>query len=211
MPRSPTHRVGRPGANSSVSETSAKSAFSSGGFEATKFAIPSPPTSSSPSSSTRTFSGSLPLAGQQRFQRLHLRPHLALVVHRAAGVDVAVAFGGLEGRREPLVQRIGRLHVVVPINQHRGLARGVQPVGIDQRVARGLNQPHVLHADALQLRRQHLGGLRQSPLCSGSVEIEGIRSRSFSSFKKAGVVLACKLNRGQRHRKAPFLNRQKRV
>src|ERR1035437_10411340 len=62
MPRRPTHRVGRPGAKSSVSETRAKSAFSSGGLEATKAAIPSPPTSSSPSKMMRTLTGSLPLA-----------------------------------------------------------------------------------------------------------------------------------------------------
>ena len=43
----------------------------------------------------------------------------------------------LEGRGLPQFQRIGRLHVVVAVAQHGGLARRVQPVGIDQRMLAG--------------------------------------------------------------------------
>ena len=60
---------------------------------------------------------------------------LALVVDGAAGVEVAVALGRLEGRRKPFVERIGRLHVVVAVEKHGGLTGGVQPVGVDQRMA----------------------------------------------------------------------------
>ena len=59
-PRRPTHNVGRSGAYISVSETRAKSAFNFSGFSRTYFAIDSPPTSSSPSTSRRILMGSLP-------------------------------------------------------------------------------------------------------------------------------------------------------
>jgi len=66
---------------------------------------------------------------QQRFQCLNLGHHLAFVVDRAARVDVAIALRGLEGRRKPLVERVGRLHIVVAVNEHGGLApHGRRPV-----------------------------------------------------------------------------------
>src|SRR6266700_3636276 len=54
------HRVGRLGANSSVSQTSAKSALSLAFSLRTYAEIDSPPTSSSPSMMNFTLSGSLP-------------------------------------------------------------------------------------------------------------------------------------------------------
>jgi hypothetical protein len=45
---------------------------------------------------------------------LEVHEDLALVIGAAARVDLAVAHRGLEGRRDPLVQRIHGLHVVVP-------------------------------------------------------------------------------------------------
>ena len=60
MPRSPTHNVGRSGANISVSQITAASAFSRAGFEATYRSTCSPPVSSSPSIRNFTFTGSRP-------------------------------------------------------------------------------------------------------------------------------------------------------
>ena len=119
---------------------------------------------------------------KQRFQGLHMHPHLSLVVHRAARVEVAIALRRLEGRRLPLVQRLRRLHVVVPIQQHRRRGppvhrgRGMKIVCIHQRMSlafrnhlrrpgagrkhrlrrRCLDQPHVLHPGPPQLRRHKL-------------------------------------------------------
>ena len=59
----------------------------------------------------------------QRLQRLDLRPHLALVVTGAAAIEVAVALCWLEGRRKPLVVRIGGLHIVVAVKKRGGLTR----------------------------------------------------------------------------------------
>ena len=99
------------------------------------------------------------LCGEQRFKRFDLRNHLPFVVDCTAGIDVAVALGWLEGRREPFVERIGRLHIVVAVDEHRGLAGGVQPVSVDQGMAFAFNEPCVLHADAFELSQQGLGSL----------------------------------------------------
>ena len=69
-----------------------------------------------------------------------MREHLALVVGGAAGVEVAVAHGGLERGREPGLKRLGGLHVVMPVDQQRRLAGRTQPFGVDDRVALGLDQ-----------------------------------------------------------------------
>jgi len=90
------------------------------------------------------------MALHQRLDGLDLHPQLALVVDCAAGVDVLVALGRLERRRDPLVQRLRRLDVIMRVAQDRGLAGRVQPVGVDQRMALGRNDLHVLHADAAQ-------------------------------------------------------------
>ena len=132
--------------------------------------------------------------GQQRLERLDLRDHLALVVDRAAGVEIAVALGGLEGRREPLVERVGRLHIVVAVDEHGRLAGGMQPVGIDQRMAFGLNQARVLHADALELGEQRLGGFAAVGRVLGQRGDGGNAQQSLQIIEKTGVVLACIVN-----------------
>src|SRR3990167_8679592 len=85
------------------------------------------------------------------FQRLEVHEDLALVVHHAAGVELAVAQGQLPGRREPLVERLGRLHVVVAVEEQGGFAGGVQPLAVDDGMAGGGDELHFLQADALHL------------------------------------------------------------
>ena len=84
---------------------------------------------------------------QPRPRRQHVGDQLPLVVAGAAAVEAAVAHGGLERRAGPRLQRIGRLHVVVPVAQqrerapisrladHHGLGRGVDHVGSHAEVA----------------------------------------------------------------------------
>ena len=55
---------------------------------------------------------------------LQVGEHLPLVVGGPPGVEVAVADGRLERRREPGLQRLGGLDVVVAVDQDRRLARG---------------------------------------------------------------------------------------
>ena len=61
--------------------------------------------------------------------------HLALVVRGAAGVQPAVAHGGLERRAGPLLERVGRLHVVVAVDQQRRPAGHVRALGPHHRMA----------------------------------------------------------------------------
>ncbi len=99
------------------------------------------------------------VASHQGFDGFDLHPELAFVVHRAAGIDIVVAFRRLKGRADPLVERIGRLHVVVRVAEHGRLTRSVQPVGVNQRMAFGGDQFHVLHADSPEFVGHYVGGL----------------------------------------------------
>ena len=58
-----------------------------------------------------------------RFDRLQEAEDLALVVGRAARVETTAAHRRLERRRGPLAERIGRLHIVMAVNQQGGRAR----------------------------------------------------------------------------------------
>src|ERR1019366_2886949 len=102
------------------------------------------------------------LAGglQQAFHGLHLNIDLPFVVAGTAAVDVVAADFGLERRRFPLVERIGRLHVVVAIEEDGGLVGGAEPLGVDQRVAvaRVFDQLGGGHAGGQQIVQCELGG-----------------------------------------------------
>ena len=98
------------------------------------------PTSSSPSIRNFTWSGKFAAGLDPGFDAFDVREHLAFVVGRAAGVDVAVADGRLERRADPFVERLGRLHVVVAIDEHDRLAGHRRRLGIDERMAGGGNR-----------------------------------------------------------------------
>ena len=55
----------------------------------------------------------------------HVGHDPALVVGGAPAVETAVALGGLEGGREPLLRAAGGHHVVMPVEEHGGRARPV--------------------------------------------------------------------------------------
>ena len=84
--------------------------------------------------------------------------HLALVVHRAARVEIAVALRGFEGRRDPQIQRVGGLHIVVAIAEHGWLAGRMQPIGIDQRMTGGRDDLDILQTRAPQAFGDELSG-----------------------------------------------------
>ena len=151
------------------------------------------------------------VGGEQGFEGLDLRPYLPLVVSRSPCVEIAVALGGLEGGREPLVEGIGRLHIVVTIDEHCWLSGGVQPIGIDQRMAFALNQAPILQADALQFGEQRFGGLAAIVLVRG-IRGDGRNAQQGLQFiEKTRVVLAGKCNGGRRHELLPSRIRQMRV
>ena len=70
--------------------------------------------------------------GQAGADAERVEQHLALVVGGAPGQQQAVALGGLERRAVPLLQRLDRLDVVVPVDQDdRGARVGGGPLGED--------------------------------------------------------------------------------
>ncbi len=86
------------------------------------------------------------LDGNPGLRALDVGEHLPLVVGGAAGVEVAVATGRLERSGRPLLQRIGRLYIVVAVDQgRRGAGHGGR-LGKHQRMAGGRNdlgrKPH---------------------------------------------------------------------
>ena len=118
---------------------------------------------------TRTFSGQLPgpgrvgyvairAGGEERFQRLEVHVHLALVVDRPARIQVSVALRWVKGGRKPFVQRVRRLHIIMAVTETSRLTLGVQPVAIDKRMATQLDEPDIFEADARHLCGQNLGG-----------------------------------------------------
>ena len=90
---------------------------------------------------------------EMRLDRLEVHEHLTLVVGRAAGVQLAVPDRRLERRRFPQVERIDRLDVVVAVKEDRRGPWRSQPVSVHHRIARSVDQAHVLQSDPLHFIR----------------------------------------------------------
>lgn len=78
-----------------------------------------------------------PIALQERFRHQDRDQQRSLVVGSAARVQPLVPHRRLEGRRAPGPERLGRLHVVVAVDQDGRRGRGAQPLGCDHRMAAG--------------------------------------------------------------------------
>ncbi len=94
---------------------------------------------------------------QVRFDGLEVHEDLALVVRGAARVDLAVADGGLEGRRFPQLERIDGLNVVVSVEEHRRRAGRAEPLAVDDGIAGRLFEPRRRQTDATELVARPLG------------------------------------------------------
>ena len=86
------------------------------------------------------------LDGDPGLDAFQMGEQLAFVVGGAAGVELAVAAGGLERGRRPFFQRLDRLHVVMAVNQRGAGAGHGGRLGVDHRMAGGRNdlgrKPH---------------------------------------------------------------------
>ena len=119
---------------------------------------------------------------QVRFDRLEVHEHLALVVGRAARVDLAVADRRLERRRGPQVHRVHRLHVVVAVEQDRRRARRRRATRRRRRDGPAFPRAARSAARCAASRRAvHSAHLRTSPLCSGSALMLGMARYCFIS------------------------------
>src|SRR6266542_4531667 len=112
--------------------------------------------------------------------------------------------GGLEGRRGPLVERLGGLHIVVRIDQDCRLRSCMQPVAIDQRMAGGRDAFAVLEADAPQLRGHEGGGALDVRLVLRQRADAGNTQQLLELFQKALLVLLGECDCGGSHVEGPF-------
>ena len=130
-----------------------------------------------------------PCSRRQRADGFHQDEELAFVVGGAAGVEIAVADDGLKRRRDPFLQRIGRLDVVMAIEQQRRFAGRAGPFArapADCRlpsISRAFSRP----ARASQSRtnsaaRPHVGG------------VFGERADAGDAKKADEVVHVCRTN-----------------
>ena len=99
------------------------------------------------------------LAGraQPGMDRLPVERDLPLVIGCSAPEEQAVLLARLERWRCPKVQWVDRLDVIVPVEQRGRLARGLQPVGVDDRVPGRLDDLGVFQSDPFVLLGQ-VGG-----------------------------------------------------
>jgi len=127
--------------------------------------------------------------GAQRLDGFHVHVHLAFIVRRTASVNIAVAHFRLEGRAEPFTQRIGRLHVVVAVAQHGGLAGRVHPICIDQRMLGGGDDLDILHAHVAQAVGHELRGALDIAAVLGQRADAGNAQELLQLFEEPAVIL----------------------
>ncbi len=135
----------------------------------------------------------------QRLDRFYFHPELALVVYRTARVDVVVTLSWFEGRRNPLIQRIRRLHVIVRVAKHRRLARSMQPVGINQRVALSWDHLDVFHSNAPQFARHIVRRSQHVGFVLGKRADAGNAQEILQFIQEALLIVARVINCGGSH------------
>ena len=125
--------------------------------------------------------------GQQR-RRLEQEVRVALVVDGSAPVEVAVADLGLERLGFPEVERRGRLHVEVPVQEDgRRPLRSVRSRDLADHERRGLRLTISASPPAPWTKsRSHSPARWTSPAWAGSALMLGMRSHSESSSSQAG-------------------------
>ena len=166
--------------------------------------FPPPPTSSSPSNRTRTLSGSDAVRGQQRLKRLYLRSPPALC-RRPRRAHKCCRSAPWARRAARATRQAGRAAA-----HHSG--RKPAPSACPWRAASRhkpadglrLNKPHVLHADALQVGGQRLGGLAAIAFVLRQRGNGWNAQQRLQVIEKTRIVLAGKGNCGRRHEFAPF-------
>ena len=119
---------------------------------------------------------------------------LPLVVGGPAGIDPTALHAWLEGRLDPLLERVHRLDVVVAIDEHRRGTLGVEPVGIHDRVALRGRDLDVLQPGSLQPLGEEPGGrghilamLRQGADGGDAQELHVVREALRLGLREPGI------------------------
>ena len=102
--------------------------------------------------------------------RLEVHEQLALVVAGAARVDALVLVARLERRSDPLVERVGRLDVVVAVDEH---GRRVRPRHCSHSAVTIGWCARLVHRGALDADARQLVGdpLRRAPHLAGALRV----------------------------------------
>jgi hypothetical protein len=97
--------------------------------------------------------GKLTRRGQDRIDREQAGDDMSLVITYAAAVEFPVSQGRLEGRRLPQLQRLGRLDIIMVIDQKCPVGFAFS-LSIDDRRATGIHDLDVKAAGLKHLRNQ---------------------------------------------------------
>lgn len=98
-----------------------------------------------------------PSIPERGFDGLYQGEELPLVVRGTPGVEVSATHLGAEGRAQPRLQWVGRLHVVVAVDEDRGSPRDGRALAVNHGVGVGAQQIHLLTAQAPEMLRQPQG------------------------------------------------------
>ena len=99
----------------------------------------------------------------------------------------------------PFVERLGGLDVVVGVAQGGGLAGGMQPVGVDERMSLGGDDLDILHADAAQLVGHVVGGFLNVGLVLFERADAGNAEKIFEFIQETLLITASKIDCGRGH------------
>ena len=94
----------------------------------------------------------------QRLEGFQVDVDLPFVVGGAATVEIFSADGRLERGSSPQIERLGGLHVVMSVNQHRGLARRLKGFAVHEGMYLGWNHFHAIQARSAELLGDPSGG-----------------------------------------------------
>jgi hypothetical protein len=130
--------------------------------------------------------------GHEGLDGLDVHVELAFVVHGAAGVDVAVAQGGLKGGGEPQLERVGGLDVVVAVAEDGGFVWEFYVVSVNEGVA-ALGQGagddlNVFHTGGAELGGGEFGGVQDVDFVLRECGDAGDADEFEEFFEEAGGV-----------------------
>ena len=160
---------------------------------ARKSTIGWPPVSSSPSQAKRTLTGSSPAAASSA-AAFSEHVELALVVGDAAAVEPVAALLELERVGLPELERIGRLHVEVPVDEHRrdrpGLSPDTSEADSSPTISGCVVGRHELRlaAGAADELGEPLRRARHVAACAGSALTLGMLESSASSSSQSAMT-----------------------
>ena len=123
---------------------------------------------------------------QPGLNRQKLGQMLPLVVAHTPPPDAAIAYFRFEWRRQPGIQRIGRLHVVMAVEQCGRRLRTLSVAAVYERPARAFQQLR-LHAQILQVAEQRVSRLPDADPVGADAGLGDIGQQTVDRLLLVGV------------------------